>query len=666
MSDFANPKTNREAPRRVSRNTTSIARPARPVLGNQAPIAKTKTVVSFLCLFDGLRTPSIRRLVRKPRTICNNPLLTYDPSFYAPSSTKALSDLYMTSINCSCEIAVDPSVQTVLELLRKHATSIPPHRVLLHYFGHGCYEPTESNLYFFSDDRLRYKPFKISNLLHSCACPIVIVLDCPKAAILSKMLATKRDTFAFFACAANEKLPSSTSAPLDIFSSCLFQPFTIAMWYHQQNNCNIFSREMKDSQLKNIKFLKMFLNAILESICFDSQDSATFEMFTRDPAIGVMFRGFALAQRVMMMYNLHPSTLPELKPMMTNVLWKYWDLAIDTCATLPEQTAKEVVFQLFLKTFMTYPKIGHLPLFSFFMKIPEVHEENAYQLFTFMDSAPDFAEAATRTDLPKAIISVELPSAVSLTILAKLMAISGTSPFLSTSPTYFAVSDDPSVVAAGMIALTVASHLSWQPAFKKLAGLCIDHANECAPFSLLLFGTIMDKSSGTAYIDDFSSNITSLLEDSRDDIRASAVYALSCSKNPVVVEYFSKMIDDRSPVVRLQVLYALLMTYQLIKDQGIFDLIDKLSKDSSTDVRNHFNILKPNFMRVKSGMNSNQISASNPIIPHLIESLKAVNFEQRFDSNVFNIKFPKIEGKSASTLENKMPRIGAFSFGKPA
>ena len=58
---------------------------------------KTKYSISFLCLFDGLRTPSIRRLVRKPNMLCDKPLLTFDPSFYAPSSKSAMKEIYRNS-----------------------------------------------------------------------------------------------------------------------------------------------------------------------------------------------------------------------------------------------------------------------------------------------------------------------------------------------------------------------------------------------------------------------------------------------------------------------------------------------------------------------------------------------------------------------------------------
>ena len=650
---------------RITRRSISGARPTRQFGSFSVPVANTKSVIAFLCLFDGLRTPSIRRLGRKPHTICNKPLLTFDPSFYAPSSTKALSELYKTSINCPSEIAVDPSVQTVLDLLRVHITSIPPHRVLLHYYGHGCYEPTESNLYFFSDDRLRYKPLKVASILQSCACPICIVLDCPKAAILAKIiLATKKDTFAFFACAANEKLPLSTSIPLDLFSSCLFQPFKTAMWYQEQNHCSIFaSSPPEEERLRNEKLMKQLLNVILEAICFDSQDRETFELFTRDPAISAMFRGFALAQRVLMSYNIHPSTIPELKPMMTSVLWDYWDLAVDTCTTLPKHAAQETIFLLFMKTFDTYPKLGSLPIFSFFLNITRLHDDAAQHLFSYMDSTPEAAETASHTTLPTTIINIELPSAASLIILAKMMAASQHSFFLSMSPTHFTLTDDEFILSAGMIAMTIASYISWLPMYKKFILLCIDHANECAPFSSLLLGVIMEKTSGTCYSDDFSDSFLPLLQDSRSDIRASALYSLGFSKNPKVIDRIKVFLDDESPIVRIQAFYALLLTYKLVKDESLFESIGMLESDSNPDVKNQYNIMRPHFQRIKHGLNDAAICSNNPIIKHFMHSVKEIHFDQRYDSNIFDIKFPGPE-KHPGLYNDRNQRVGSYNVKK--
>ena len=736
-------------------------------------------------------------------------------------------------------------------MIRKESTKMPLHRALIHYFGQGCYHPSDSNIFFFSEDRSHYKSLKFTTLLNSCSFPICIVLDCPKAASLSKIISSKRDSFAFFACGANEKLPLSPSLPLDLFSSCLFQPFTIAMWCQNLNHCNIFdsyklnidsvinndndnddtdsesdsenenglcelsssyfssssatfnissgnsstninynsnnnsnyssnnnnsnnntnnqqfdfSEENKpEFKVKNVKFLKKMLDAILEAICFDTQDPNTFDLFTRDPAIRVLFKGFALAQRVMLSYNLHPSAFPELKPMMGHVLWSFWDIVIDTCMTLPSVTAKKTIFNLFIKTFEMYPQTGSgfFPLFAFFIGIPEVHEETALKLFAYLDtSPPEISERASRTELPKSLINVENPSAVSLTLLAKLIAASSNSFIEESNQIYFSFNDDVSVLIAGMIFLTVSLHLNWISSFKKFTNLCYEHCIDCAPFSLLLYGTITEKSNENSEYEtitkskiekesEFIEKVITLLEDSRDDIRASALYVLGFSSHKIktslkkedktrIPEIISKFLDDKSAVVRVQAIFALLQT---CVESGNFDeysdQIEKFAKDPSDDVKMSYNILRPYIGWLKSskkpmnmnlsskdhdplkddlkkkinpsasgsivdeefrpiqrartsslssmrsskiafgtntvfdmgkgfGMGAkgressieNEIAASNPIIPHLIISLKEANFEQRFDTNIFNIDFPQISrqqrASTATPSSSNMP-----------
>ena len=176
---------------------------------------KTKLAICFLCLFDGLRTPTLRRLVRKAKTVCNQPLVTFDPSYFAPESELSLEELYSDIIKCSSIIKIDPAVSTVLQKLRDNCSNIPPQRVIIHYYGHGCLPPTsEGTLYFFMDDRSRYKPLKINNLLNQCFCPLCFIFDCSQAAALQPHLekAHQRDIFAFFACGPKETLPLSTDA----------------------------------------------------------------------------------------------------------------------------------------------------------------------------------------------------------------------------------------------------------------------------------------------------------------------------------------------------------------------------------------------------------------------------------------------------------------------
>ena len=378
---------------------------------------KTKYSISFLCLFDGLRTPSIRRLVRKPNMLCDKPLLTFDPSFYAPSSKSAMKEIYRNSLDIPCEIAVDPSVQTVLALLRRYTSSLPPQRVILHYCGYGVLQPNKDGcIFFFTEDRQRYKPLKIHNIVNACACPICLIIDCPNAAALKPHLLGRPDFFAFFSCSQGESLPLSMDASLDIFSSCLLQPFEASLNFHKsarQHN-SVFTEQLMPIE-DHHDFLLSLFNSILDAIIFETQEGTdicngiiadmsksknhnlhlnpkkgrTTTQFSNmiSPTIASLTRGFALAQRVMLSFNLHPTAIPELRPMGNNHLWEFWDLVLDFAATVNEPGELEkIVFALFIESFKKFPRISYIPMFALWIEKESFHDLACEALLEFLEA----------------------------------------------------------------------------------------------------------------------------------------------------------------------------------------------------------------------------------------------------------------------------------------
>jgi hypothetical protein len=260
-------------PPRRNRNTVILQRNSITSLPPAAVVNKTKFALCFLCLFDGLHTPTIRRLVRKPRTVCTKSLLTFDPQYYAPASESALQDIYRSSMKCPCSITVDPAVPTVLSLLKSNGTAQPPGRLIFHYYGHGSHAPLpDGSLYFFSEDRTKYKPLKIVNVMNTSLCPLTFIFDCPSAACLAGQLKTRKDVFAFFACDAEEKLPLSTHAPMDLFSSALLLPYDTAIWWHMQRHSSVYAAPRAPSP-EHRDFLENFLMSVLDAIAFESRSS---------------------------------------------------------------------------------------------------------------------------------------------------------------------------------------------------------------------------------------------------------------------------------------------------------------------------------------------------------------------------------------------------------
>lgn len=632
----------------------------------QQSAAHTKYALAFLCLFDGLRTPSIRRLVRKPRTICMKPLLTFDPSFYAPSSKSALQEIYLKNINCPCEIAVDPSVQTVLNLLRRHTTSMPPQRVILHYYGHGCHPPmADGCLFFFTEDRARYKPIKIQNIVKACTCPLCIILDCPFAGVLTPHLTSRSDIFAFFACSSCEPLPLSTDEPMDIFSSCLLTPFDTALQWRARQNSSIFE-EKKQPPEESLEFLNNLFMSILDSILFDTQTKATFDAFSRDPSINQITRGFVLAQRVMLSFNLHSSALPELKPMASHHLWEFWDVALDFSITLSQEEAIAMVFQLFVFSFKKFPKNGYFPLFSFLIKIPNFHEQVCDVLLNYLDSSEGSADIAARSSIPKTIMSIVKPSCSAMLILAKIFA-TGASSQVDAQTFNFTSTTNSDVIKYGLLALICTLNNQPMTSFNRLAQMCIDHAIDCAPFSAIFLGLTIERSLSFSTSSSISQNFLPLLklsdEDSdkssdqlenddknnnkiccTDDIKASVAFLFGATKDSQYTKVLQELLNDDSPLVRLQAFYGLL---NIMKGNPDADVISKLKSlmGNETDPFVKESIIQSkyqidNFETESSfGSRSKMQDKLNPILDMLMSSVNTIGFLDRLkNNNIFNWK----------------------------
>lgn len=630
-----------QAAKKYTRQTTFNRTGSNTQQTQQSTSSKTKYALAFLCLFDGLRTPSIRRLVRKPRNICQNPLLTFDPSFYAPSSENSLSNIYNESIHCPCEIAVDPSVQTVLTLLRRHTSSMPPQRVVLHYFGHGCHPPTADGcLFFFSEDHAKYKPLKIQNIINACACPICVILDCPLAGVLKPHLQQKRDIFAFYACSSYELLPLSTDAPMDLFSSCLLNTLDTALrWHLRQHESIYLNQKMPDEKHK--AFLKEFLDALLDAIAFDTQSPQVIEPFVRDPSIASLTRGFVLSQRVMLLFNLHPTSTPDLKPMDSHRLWEYWDLALDFSITLSEDDSKKMVFDLFITSFEKFPRSGYFPLFSFFLKIPDFHEHAANALFKYLDNTDMVSEIAARSTIPKTIIELEKPSAISMLILAKCIAIDSKSPFDQQTPIHFTSLKEKDVIMYGMVAIICAIHFASVASFNKLTQMCIDHAVDCAPFSSLLLGLLIEKAGRLMNLPPFGSKFLPLLKSPREDIRASTAFLLGSARDKLVVAPLTGLLADPSPLVRSQTIQALYQLMRVVPDKNTYDDLKKMENDPDPEVKQVYISLKPLLNQLESHQSDSfgqRPLASNLLLEKIISSVRSVNFEDRLAENIFKLE----------------------------
>lgn len=600
----------------------------------QGTCNKTKSAICFMCLFDGLRNPSIRRLVRKPRTVCQRPLLTFDPTYYAPQSKHSVHDIYKNSINCPCDFTVDPSAQNVMSLLRKHVSSMPPQRVLLHYFGHGVHPPTDDGaLYFFSEDRTRYKPIKAITILSACPCPLCVIIDAPNAGCLVRFFQSKHDSFFFFSCAANETLPMSTDAPLDLFSSCLLTPYDAALWFHRRHHSNV--HEMEDcAAVRNKNTIHRFLETILSAILFDSQPPATYEKFNNDPSVFSLTRGFVLAQRIYNSFNLHPTTTPDLKNMSNHDLWGMWDIALDCFLTMPIDRAMSTVFTLFSKSFANFPSAHTLPIFSFFMK-SEFHRDAENQVLNFIDNTEGAASICARSNIPSIIAQMEKPTVNALLILAKTIAAEKITPFDSMSTISFHQSRDPEVLKAGFLTLILSMQLSSLNSFQKLINVAIDRANVCAPYSAYFLGMLLERASKLMSIPEWFSKFSPLLKSRRADVRAAVCYVLGYAHESEAAQLVSTLFTDTNAVVRCQSVWTmtkLINEHEDFVSKEIVESLVALQNDADQYVRESVQALLP-FITKRA--DNQQMPQDNILIQRLLCNVKGNSFHDRFETDAF-------------------------------
>lgn len=595
---------------------------------------RTKQALAFLCLFDGLRTPSIRRLARKPRTICDNPLLSFFPSCYAPKSLQCINQKYQDSLRCPVNISVDPSVQNVMILLRKYTTSLPPQRVVLHYYGHGCLEPTgDGHIFFFSDDRQRYKPLKISHIVNSCSCPLCLILDCSKAGSLLPFLKTKLDMFSFYACDYDEYLPLSTDAPMDLFSSCLLSPFLIAIWHYNRTNSQIYNSKKVINE-KSYKFLEEFLLDLLDSILFESQTALIYNTYTKDPAMASLARGFILAQVVMGTFNIHPIAQPEIKYSAKHQLWDMWEVTIDLSSTLSETETQLLVYEIYEKCF---PKCG-ISFFSYFIKQHNTLSMASKTLLDYVDTNEWALETVSRSSIVGTIVDMNKPNENVMLILAKIIASQETNVYSQSQQAIaFSSSKDVNTLKAGMLALTCAMATN-ASTFNRITSLCIDHAIDCAPFSSLLLGLLIEKAGRLMNLPVFGHKFLPLLEHEREDIRASAVFLLGTTKDQLIVDDLVGCLKDRSPLVRQQALVSLVQLMRFAPKIEILDYMMSFEQDENDNVKNCALGLHDTIENViENKPDSFHEINSSFIISILLQSVKANGFMYRYKNNVFDL-----------------------------
>ena len=611
-----------QPPRKLTRQAIVFHHPNAQQQNQQKQICtKTRISLCFLCLFDGLRTPTIRRLSRKPRTICNKPLLSFDPRVFAPSSISALADVYQEALNIPCQMLVDPPFDQVQQMVFNEVKA-GKDRVVLHYYGQGCIQPSDGILYFFTADRKRYKPVQLDKLISSKTAPICMIVDCQGAGILMPYFQKRGDSIAFFSCAPNEQLPISTDAPADLFSSCLLSPFETAIWWHIRRHSCVFEIPDSNSCLSNT-FIKQFFYALLETIAFDTQPLSLFETFSKDPSMLALARGFILAQRIMESFNLHPMSIPELQSSSTNDLWNFWDTVLDCAINMSEDESARMVFRLFIESFNRYPSLTLLPLFSYFITVPDFKDEAVQTLLQFIDSHPESIEIASKSNIAQTIVDMKNPTENTVLLLAKLLAVGSSSPFHQQWNFWYKESSKPKELRAGFLAICCAISLNYMSTFTKIYKLCMDRPIEGAPYSAILMGLLVERAGCLMNIRSISSTFLPLVDSENEEDRIGVAYLLGKSKEKTDLDKFMSLLHDPSKAVRKQTIVSLGIIMQSTRDESIRNaLVEVQNNDTEKDVREIASLVVMNKI--------NEAEKKIDLFKTLIEAVKSNGFKEKY------------------------------------
>ena len=572
---------------------------------------QTRHAVVFLCLFDGLHIPPIRRLARKPKTICFEPVIDFDPALFAPRSMDVLYKAYENHLNCSCSTLVDPIIPDVNNHLKVFESRSSNERLILHYFGQGTLQPSVNGLYFYPKGYTSYKYIKMSSLLGPGNLPVLLIVDCDNAGILENTIQIEnaqhpnRDTIVFLSCSMNEKLPKSSDMPLDILSSSILFPTEIAIKMYQQHPS--FSKTFKDV---SVPLLKPFLLAIIDTICFSSFSTEDYNKFIlTDPTVSNITKGFILACRLLSFFSVHPISIPALPSTANHEMWRYWDLALDQAQTNPANIFP-FVFSQFEVLFSNFPSLDYLPLIFYFLQQKEFKTRSLNLLLYFVDSHPNsyplylssqqnFQEpnmtfnppnnCKTETEeeetlqrekeiefgdlsrylLIEWLLTTEEPETNHYLILAKLFSCGQIDPSILDDLKELYNRTSYEAKSAYLLALCCAVDGITSSLPTHLISFVIDYlkitlqipSNRISPFAPTLFGLVIQKT--PAYIPNsentelFLKCFQTINDDTDIDLKASVVFALGNTRDPRAIEPLSRCLLDPCPLVVTEALFAL-------------------------------------------------------------------------------------------------------------
>lgn len=587
-------------PRRHS--TTGVVEEHRqPIVSKQAFV--------FLCLFDGYRIPSIRRLMRKPQTVCFEPLLNYNPKLSTPATKEAVIDRYQSKLSVNCTPLIDPSIDEVMTLITPSLSRPLNERLIIHYFGQGSISPSKSGaIFFFDKTHSTYKGIQVGKIIPSAAqgsktpAPVALIIDVNSAGALCselhKILQSKSSNFiAFLSCDKGETLPAAPSLPYDILSSAILFPSKTAIWFQAirsslnvKDAASLFTESDSLARLSADPSFLSFLNSVIDSIAYSKLDQNTYdELLFEDPALTIVTRGFILAQRILRYHNIHSISVPELPDFADSELWAYLDFALDMTFSQGTETFSNIpgLFEQLTVTFTNFPHYEVLPIICHFLTNSKYYERTQNILFEYIDQRLLEIPASLNTLVIRSLVPhheclLLRPTTLTFLILGKLVYIVELSiieikPFLSLLQSAKDDETPASIFAATCSMNKLHALTATQREF--LLKLCYENAAKASPYSQLLYSFIAKLDSELTFGNqenepkekyDFVEAFGKVLQSHhREDSKMAAAYALALTHNFESIKYLiHAFLNDSSEKVRFECGVSLSTYLKFIESQN--------------------------------------------------------------------------------------------------
>lgn len=321
---------------------------------------------------------------------------------------------------------LNPPVTWISQFFAKAKNRPKNQRILIHYYAHQIPSIENNDLWLFGNDGRSFEGVPVENIVNESLPSSAFIFECDNSGLflpVFQKLPPDTDTFAFFACGPNQKLPHASGLPIDLFTSCMTTPSRMALLWHSRHYYCFKNGPLKplspffleenesDSPCEEIfSNIQSVLRDTVEAMAFQTMDRATFlRFFRKDHVTTQLAVYFAFATRIMNFFNITPLSYPSMPSFANHQLWRTFDLRLDAelfrlqQPQLPQSVSyshylEQVIISLNTAVEVSSPNVSFFPQISFISSILSSNEKKLIgqtcdTLAMFLDRNPEAVES---------------------------------------------------------------------------------------------------------------------------------------------------------------------------------------------------------------------------------------------------------------------------------